>query len=106
MLQHKVSPTAESSLTMDQFQAQKYHLANTYSDYSSILTYDETGYSNYSNLIDEYSDAYDTAAAKAGRFLVQNLQDETMRAGLSLAGWNPRHSDMKKQAAEWWNWGE
>lgn len=29
-----------------------------------------------------------------------------MRAGLSLAGWNPRHSDMKKMAAEWWNWGE
>ncbi|KAL7895575.1 hypothetical protein HDV63DRAFT_106348 [Trichoderma sp. SZMC 28014] len=84
--------------------AQKYHLANTYSDYDSILTYDETGYSNYYDLIDEYSDAYDTAAAKAGRYLVQNLQDETMRAGLSLAGWNPTHSDMKKQAAEWWNW--
>lgn len=29
-----------------------------------------------------------------------------MRAGLSLAGWNPRHGDMKKMAAEWWNWGE
>ncbi|KAL7943722.1 amine oxidase [Trichoderma barbatum] len=84
--------------------AKKYHLANTYSDYGSILTYDETGYTDFSELVDEYGIAYDKAAAKAGRFLVQNLQDQTMRAGLSIAGWNPKHGDMKRQAAEWWNW--
>ncbi|KAK4061428.1 hypothetical protein Trihar35433_9755 [Trichoderma harzianum] len=84
--------------------AKKYHLANTYSDYDSILTYDETGFTDFSGLIDEYGTAYDKAAAKAGRLLVQNLQDQTMRAGLSTAGWNPKHGDMKKQAAEWWNW--
>ncbi|KAL7956833.1 hypothetical protein V8C34DRAFT_315376 [Trichoderma compactum] len=58
--------------------AKKYHLANTYSNYDSILTYDETGYTDYS--------------------------DQTMRAGLSAAGWNAKHGDMKRQAAEWWNW--
>ncbi|KAG5998217.1 hypothetical protein E4U43_002483 [Claviceps pusilla] len=84
--------------------AQKYGLKNTYSNYSSILTYNETGYTDYRELIGEYSTAWDKASAKAGRMLADNIQDETARAGLSLAGWNPKHSDMRRQAVEWWNW--
>lgn len=71
-----------------------------------MLTYNETGYTDFSGLFDEYETAYGKAAAKAGRYLVQNLQDQTMRAGLSLAGWNPKHDDMKRQTVEWWEWGE
>ncbi|QUC20914.1 uncharacterized protein UV8b_05155 [Ustilaginoidea virens] len=84
--------------------AQKYGLKNTFSDYNSILTYDESGYNNYSSLLAEYQAAWDKASIKAGRMLADNIQDETARAGLSLAGWNPKHSDMHRQAVEWWSW--
>ncbi|ATY62384.1 flavin containing polyamine [Cordyceps militaris] len=84
--------------------AKKHGLKNTYSNYSSILTYNETGPSDYADLLDSYSTAYATASAHAGRLLAENLQDQTARAGLALAGWNPRHSDMAAQAVEWWSW--
>ncbi|KAG6115909.1 hypothetical protein E4U13_002261 [Claviceps humidiphila] len=84
--------------------AQKHGLKNTNSNYSSILTYNETGHTDYHELILEYSKAWGQASAKAGRMLAENLQDETARTGLALAGWNPKHSDMKRQAVEWWNW--
>ncbi|KAG5978972.1 hypothetical protein E4U55_005705 [Claviceps digitariae] len=84
--------------------AQKYGLKNTYSNYSSILTYNETGHTDYNELLEEYSNAWSQASARAGRLLADNLQDETVRAGLSLADWNPKHSDMRRQAVEWWSW--
>ncbi|KAG6019298.1 hypothetical protein E4U41_003300 [Claviceps citrina] len=84
--------------------AQKHGLKNTESNYSSILTYNETGHTDYRELIEEYSVAWKKASVKAGRLLADNRQDETVRAGLSLAGWNPKHSDMRRQAVEWWNW--
>ncbi|KAI9375817.1 amine oxidase [Aspergillus egyptiacus] len=84
--------------------AKKHGLRNTYSDYESILTYNETGYSNYSHVLDEYSQARKTASLHAGQILNVNLQDMTARSGLALAGWRPRHDDMAAQAVEWWNW--
>jgi polyamine oxidase len=87
-------------------QAKKYGLQNTFSNYSSILTYNETGPADYIDLLDTCSEAYSKAAAKAGRLLAENLQDQTARAGLALAGWNPKHSDMAAQAVEWWSWGK
>lgn len=80
-------------------------MKNTYSNYSSILTYNETGLTDYSKLIDEYSEANEKMSATAGRLLVNNEQDQTVRAGLALAGWNPKHSDMAAQAVEWFNFG-
>ncbi|PYH41327.1 putative flavin containing polyamine oxidase [Aspergillus saccharolyticus JOP 1030-1] len=84
--------------------AQKYHLHNTYSNYSSLRTYNETGESDYRHLLDEYARVYEIAAREAGRILMQNLQDQTARTGLALAGWRPRKNDMAAQAVEWWNW--
>ncbi|KAG5925929.1 hypothetical protein E4U42_003809 [Claviceps africana] len=84
--------------------AQKHGLKNSASNYSSILTYNETGHTDYSDLLAEYSRAWDQASAKAGRMLADNIQDESVRAGLSLAGWNPKHGDMRRQAVEWWSW--
>jgi polyamine oxidase len=69
------------------------------------LTYNETGYTDYSEILDEYDESWTKASVKAGRMLADNIQDETARAGLAMAGWNPKHSDMKRQAVEWWNWG-
>ena len=98
--QHTTLPT--STLT---YQAKKYDLKNTYSNYSSILTYDHSGAVDFTDLLDEYETAYGNASVQAGAMLAENLQDEPVRAGLSLAGWKPKHSDMKRQAAEWWEWG-
>ena len=83
------------------FLAQKWGLVNTFSDYSSILTYDQTGYVNYSYLLDDYDNAYSTLEEAAGVILSQNLQDSSMRVGLSLADWKPK-KNMQQQAAEWW----
>ncbi|KAL4865832.1 hypothetical protein BDV12DRAFT_210915 [Aspergillus spectabilis] len=84
--------------------AQKYGLRNTYSNYDSILTYNETGYTDYGYLLDEYSAAQEKASQHAGRILNNNLQDMTARSGLALSGWKPRKDDMAAQAVEWWNW--
>lgn len=82
--------------------AKKYNLTNTYSDYSSILTYDETGPVDYTTLLDEtYEDAYAIVEQDAGVILSQNLQDRTYRVGLSLANWKPK-KNMQQQAVEWW----
>ncbi|RAH48931.1 putative flavin containing polyamine oxidase [Aspergillus brunneoviolaceus CBS 621.78] len=84
--------------------AKKHHLRNTYSNYSSLRTYNETGEADYQYLLDEYARVYEIAARDAGRILMENLQDQTARTGLALAGWRPRKNDMAAQAVEWWNW--
>ncbi|RMZ92164.1 hypothetical protein DV736_g637, partial [Chaetothyriales sp. CBS 134916] len=87
-------------------QAKRYNLRNTYSNYSSILTYNETGFVDYSSLFDAYEDSYEIAEDTAGDMLQENIQDQTMRTGLALAGWRPTVTEMAAQAAEWWEWGE
>ncbi|PLN75543.1 putative flavin-containing polyamine oxidase [Aspergillus taichungensis] len=83
---------------------EKYNLSNTHTTYRSIGTYNETGYTDYRHLLDAYSSAYVTAAQAAGQILTSNLQDQTARTGLALAGWQPQKHDMAAQAVEWWNW--
>jgi len=85
--------------------AQKYNLSNTYSDYDSILTFDETGYNDYSDLLDTFEDAYSIMEEDAGYILTNNLQDRSMRAGFKLSGWEPRTMgdlQMAAEATEWW----
>ncbi|KAL4803250.1 amine oxidase [Aspergillus unguis] len=84
--------------------AKKYNLENTYSNYDSILTYNETGYTDFTDVLDEYAAASEQAGKRAGRMLNSNIQDMTARSGLALAGWKPSRNDMKAQAVEWWNW--
>lgn len=80
-------------------------MKNEFSNYSSILTYDENGYVDYTRILDEYDEANEIATQEAGVLLMDNLQDQTGRTGYALAGWRPRKNDMKAQAVEWWNWG-
>ncbi|CZR54829.1 related to amine oxidase [Phialocephala subalpina] len=81
--------------------ANKWGLNTTYSNYSAIQTYDQTGPVDYVGLLDEYETAYGSVEKDAGQILTQNLQDRTMRAGLSFADWKTK-DNMHKQAAEWW----
>jgi polyamine oxidase len=85
--------------------AKKYNVTNTYSNYSSILTYNETGPVDYTSLLSDYEDqAWSIFEQKAGTILTENLQDRSMRAGLIQAGWTPKKLDMAAQAVEWWMW--
>ncbi|EPQ50239.1 flavin-containing polyamine oxidase [Gloeophyllum trabeum ATCC 11539] len=81
--------------------AQRYNLTNTYSDYSSIETFSTTGATNFTELLDEFEDAYAYVEQDAGYILTEGLQDRSFRSGLSLGGWKPMH-DAAKQAVEWW----
>ncbi|KAF2465287.1 amine oxidase [Lindgomyces ingoldianus] len=84
-------------------EAKRYNISNEYSDYDSILTYNETGAVNYTNLLDDFEDAYAAMEQGAGYILADNLQDQSTRTGLSLAGWKPK-KNMAAQAVEWWEW--
>jgi len=81
--------------------AKKYNLTNTFSDYSSILTYDQTGAVNYTDLLDDYEDSYAIVEQNAGTILSENLQDRSFRTGLSVADWKPK-KNMQQQAADFW----
>ncbi|KAF5251167.1 hypothetical protein FANTH_3711 [Fusarium anthophilum] len=83
--------------------AQKHKVKNTYSNDSAIITYDETGASDYTDLIDLFDEKFEIASQEAGYIFTENLQDTSTRAGLSLAGWKPKR-DMKMAAADWWGW--
>ncbi|KAE8152320.1 hypothetical protein BDV25DRAFT_138010 [Aspergillus avenaceus] len=84
--------------------AKEFGLQTTYSNYSNVSTYNEHGYKDYSHLLDQFDEAYDIASPAAGQLLVDNLQDQTAKAGLALAGWKPKSHDMEAQAVDWWSW--
>lgn len=84
--------------------AKEYGIANEYSDYSSITTFNETGAVDFTPLLDEFEEAWTVFEQDAGYLLTENIQDRSMRAGISLAGWKPK-KDMARQAVEWWMWG-
>lgn len=83
--------------------AEKYGIKSTYANYSSILTYDQDGPSDYLDLIEDFDDKFTIAQQNAGYILTDNLQDTSVRAGLNMAGWKPK-KDMHKQTVEWWGW--
>jgi polyamine oxidase len=85
--------------------AKEYEIENEYSNYSSIGTFNETGAVDFTLLMDEFEEAWAIFEQDAGRLLTENLQDMSMRAGISLAGWKPR-KDPARQAVEWWMWGQ
>jgi polyamine oxidase len=85
--------------------AKEYNITNEYSDYSSITSFNETGAVNYTSMIGDFEDAWTIFEQNAGYALTENLQDTSMRAGISLAGFKPK-KDMMAQAVEWWEWGK
>lgn len=79
------------------------NLSNTYSDFSSILSYDKTGYNNFTDLIDQFESYWDIFEQNAGTILTENLQDRSLRAGLIQSGWRAGQ-DAHRKAVEWWQW--
>ncbi|KAH6884599.1 hypothetical protein B0T10DRAFT_462929 [Thelonectria olida] len=83
--------------------AQKYGIKSTFANYSSLLTYDQDGANDFTDLLDLFDEKFSIAQEDAGYILTENLQDTSVRAGLSVAGWKPG-KDMHAQAADWWGW--
>lgn len=83
--------------------AERSGIKSVFSDYDAIVTYDQDGPNDYTHLLDEFEGNFTIAQQDAGYILADDLQDTSMRAGLSVAGWKPRR-DMLAQAAEWWSW--
>ncbi|KAF9814640.1 hypothetical protein IEO21_05003 [Rhodonia placenta] len=69
---------------------QKHGVKTVYNDwYGSMTTYDETGYSNYTDIFNESGDVYDELTVVAGARVEQQLVDLTARSGYSLIGSKP-----------------
>ncbi|KAM0543290.1 hypothetical protein ACHAPJ_012374 [Fusarium lateritium] len=82
---------------------QKYGIESTYSNYSSLLTYDHTGAVDYLDVIDDLNKAVIKASVLSADIFTNNLQDISVRNAYSLGGWRPLR-DMHAQAAEWMVW--
>ena len=72
----------------------------SYSDFTYLETFNETGPYDYRSLIDDFEDAYVQFEQDAGYILTENLQDRSARAGLRLADWRSK-GNPAAQAAEW-----
>lgn len=85
--------------------AKKWGLNNTYSDFDSLKTYDETGEVVFPDEIwEEWETAYEGVEQDAGEILTQNLQDRSMRTQLRVNGWKPKPTDDSwRQAIEWYD---
>ncbi|KAI4593551.1 hypothetical protein KJ359_009237 [Pestalotiopsis sp. 9143b] len=68
-----------------------------------MLTYNESGEIDFISELEAFEDALDRLAAEAGELLVDNIQDRTIREGLSLIGWKPeqREYPAAAEAVEW-----
>lgn len=75
---------------------------------SNLLTYDQNGAYDFTAEIEALESVFDKVYEDAGEILTQNLQDQTVRAALRLAGWKPRHRElpMAAEAVEWYLWGK
>lgn len=76
-------------------------MKSTFSNFSSLLTYDQSGPVDYLDKLDAFEEAYAAVESDAGFILVENFQDRSFRSGLNLAGWRPQ-GDPQAQAMEWW----
>ncbi|KAH7310501.1 hypothetical protein B0I35DRAFT_396766 [Stachybotrys elegans] len=85
----------------------KWDIANHPSDFERILTYNESGPVDFTAEIGAFEDAMDRMAAEGGEILKGNLQDMTIREGLSMVGWKPRQRayPAAAEAVEWWLYG-
>ncbi|KAG9311033.1 amine oxidase [Chiua virens] len=73
--------------------AKKHNLSTVYSDFSSLSTYDETGYNNYTDLFSKSIDNFDYAIAAAGQRLQDGEVDMSMRSAyryLNIAPTTPQ----------------
>lgn len=86
------------------FQEKKWQIATQESNFTRILTYNESGLANFESEIEEYENAFFRMTQEAGELLTDNIQDKTIREGLVHVGWEPDQRDYPAaaDAVEWW----
>ncbi|KAF4978610.1 hypothetical protein FDECE_18185, partial [Fusarium decemcellulare] len=84
--------------------AVKYNLSTHETDWESFKTFDENGIANWTSKIRKLEKILEEAESYAGRLMLDNLQDTSVRAALRTAGWRPATNDTHAHAAEWWKW--
>ena len=84
-------------------QTKKWNVANNPTDPLSIGLYDQNGPADYFDLVFAFQEAFNGMLIKAGQLLTQNLQDWSVRVGLSRAGWKPALTENQAaaEAIEW-----
>ncbi|KAF2396381.1 amine oxidase [Trichodelitschia bisporula] len=84
----------------------KWNVANTPSNTSNVEFFNELGRADFGDEIQDFEEAVRRLKVDAGEILAENLQDRTVREGLSLVGWKPqqRANPAAAEAAEWWLW--
>lgn len=92
------------SLTNVVFQEKKWKIASQESNFSRILTYNESGLADFESEIEEYENAFFRMTQEAGELVTDNIQDKTIREGLMHVGWKPDQRDYPAaaDAVEWW----
>lgn len=83
------------------FQAKKYNIQHTFSNFSLVDTFTQQGRKDYLSKQEEFEDAYTVVEQDSGVILTENLQDRAFRAGLSLANYKPVR-DPEAMAWEWY----
>lgn len=89
---------------MPVFQEKKWKIESQESNFSRILTYNESGLADFESEIEEYEGAFFRMTQEAGELLTDNIQDKTIREGLMHVGWKPDQRDYPAaaDAVEWW----
>ncbi|KAG8168411.1 hypothetical protein KVR01_001160 [Diaporthe batatas] len=82
----------------------KWNISSRESNFSRILTYNQSGLSDFESEIEEYENAFFRMTQEAGELLTDNIQDKTIREGLVHVGWQPDQRDdpAAADAVEWW----
>ncbi|POS80282.1 N1-acetylpolyamine oxidase [Diaporthe helianthi] len=84
----------------------KWNVANHESNFSRILTYNQSGPTDFLLDMIEYKDAFKHMKRDASDLIRDNIQDKTVRQGLIHQGWNPDRRDYPAiaDAVEWWHY--
>jgi polyamine oxidase len=80
--------------------AKKYNIANHVSNFSSLMTYNETGQVDFLDKLVEFDTAYSSVQQSVARSSNKKGQDEDLRSALKVAGYNP-DKDPQAQAIDW-----
>ncbi|KAF8553640.1 amine oxidase [Imleria badia] len=70
--------------------ALKHNLTTVYSDYGSLTTYDDSGYNNYTDVVNNAIDNFDQAIILAGQRLEEGEVDLSLRSAYGLMGISPK----------------
>ncbi|KAH0834009.1 hypothetical protein J3R83DRAFT_11245 [Lanmaoa asiatica] len=70
--------------------ALKYNLTTVHTDYGNLTTYDDSGYNDYTGVVNKAADNFHQAAVIAGQRLREDQVDLSLRSAYGIMGVNPK----------------